>query len=107
MAERTRAWPEYRLRRVFESAGGRIESTVESLLHDFGVGELTQGVRQNVEEALRQAGVGVEPPLSSAKAGERVSMYLSEQRVTGGSAPPEAEGIEASAGGSKQRGDRR
>ena len=76
MSQGVGVWPEERLREELEAAGGRAEWEIGPLLRAFGARRPTSRARRNMERALREAGVGVEPSNGDTSS---VTLFLLEQ----------------------------
>lgn len=74
-------WPEERLRKRVDATGGPVEMEVAALLGAFGARRFTGRARRNVEQALRQVDLDVDPPLETAPAKARVR--ISPRRAGG------------------------
>src|SRR5690242_3417520 len=67
------------MRERVADAGGADELGINELLSAFGVRRATPETRREVEEALRAAGMSVEPPLVEATPTTRVRLELVEE----------------------------
>src|SRR5436190_7281452 len=72
-------WPEDRIHARVVAAEGRLEISLERLLAEFGARRSTPLARHNVEQALREAGLEVEPSLTEADAPTSVTISLPAQ----------------------------
>src|SRR5436305_6477385 len=70
------------MRQRLVEADGVEELGINELLPAFGIRQATPVTRRNVEEALREAGVSVDPPLETAKRETRVRLDLIEEPDT-------------------------
>src|SRR5436305_9112293 len=71
------------MRQRLVEADGVEELGINELLSAFGIRRATPVTRRNVEEALREAGVSVDPPLETAKRETRVRLELIAEPDTG------------------------
>src|SRR5215210_4602993 len=69
-------WPEDRIHARVAAAEGRLQISLERLLAEFGVRRSTPLARHNVEQALREAGLVVEPSLTEADLRSSVTISL-------------------------------
>src|SRR5204863_10199812 len=79
-------WPEDRIHARVAAADGRLEISVERLLAEFGARRSTPLARHNVEQALREAGLEVEPSLTEADLPSSVTISLAVE-ANGGPGP--------------------
>src|SRR5436190_23123004 len=79
-------WPEDRIHARVAAAQGRLQISLERLLAEFGARRSTPLARHNIEQALREAGLEVEPSLTEADLPSSVTISLAMQ-ANGGPRP--------------------
>src|SRR5919199_3960993 len=97
IGERMDGSPEERLRARATAAGGRVRLSAAELLEEFGAHGSTPLAHVNIEQALRGAGLHVEPSLQVCGLDTDVTLCLSgeEAREHGSRAPAQTEPEEA------------
>jgi chromosome segregation ATPase len=68
--------PPEHIRRYLESHGGRADAHIAHLMRDFKIEELTESHIATMSEALAEAGIRPEPPLSEVGEDDRLTLHL-------------------------------